>query len=293
MRKSLLIFLLPSFLIVAPIMAQSPPASSTAAQNKYAQDLAALPWSAGPRKVSVTNRAIMSLSNTARFLDTGGTSKLLTLNGNLPESNSYTVASTDGTWFAIYDFEDIGFVKDDDKIDSAALLKTLQDNQTEANKQRADEGLDALTISGWAVPPHYDPATHNLEYGLNLSSGNGDTVNYRMRILGRRGVMNATLITAPQYFTADLAAFRATQKGFSFNKDETYAAFTDGDKVSEYGLAALVTGGAAVALAKGGLLKGFFVALAAFWKLILAAVVALGAGIKRIFLRRSDNDDLE
>jgi uncharacterized membrane-anchored protein len=251
-----------------------------------------LPWSIGPKKLSITNRAVISLNNTTRFLDTDGTSKLLTLNGNLPESNSYTVASADGTWFAIFDFEDIGFVKDDEKIDAASLLRTLQENQVEANKQRVDEGLDALTIKGWAVPPHYDPATHNLEYGLNLASGGGDSVNYRMRILGRRGVMNATLITVPQYLNADLTAFRATQAGFSFNKDETYAAFKEGDKVSEYGLAALVTGGAAAALVKGGLLKGLFVAIAAFWKLILAGVIAFGAAIKRIFFRRSDNDDL-
>ena len=34
------------------------------------------------------------------------------------------------------------------------------------------------------------------------------------------------------------------------------AAYKDGDKVSEYGLAALVTGGAAAAVAKTGLFKG-------------------------------------
>ena len=51
-----------------------------------------------------------------------------------------------------------------------------------------------------------------------------------------------------------------------------------------YGLAALVAGGAGVALVQSGL-------LARFWKLIVAGVLALGAGVKRIFTGKSHIQD--
>ncbi len=46
--------------------------------------------------------------------------------------------------------------------------------------------------------------------------------------------------------------------------------------MAEYGLTALVAGGAGVVAAKTGL-------LAKFWKFIVAGVVAIGAFFKRIF----------
>ncbi len=55
--------------------------------------------------------------------------------------------------------------------------------------------------------------------------------------------------------------------------------------MAAYGLAALVLGGAAAVATKKGfwaVLGGFF---AAGWKFIIAAFVALGAGIGKIFKR--------
>jgi uncharacterized membrane-anchored protein len=104
-----------------------------------------------------------------------------------------------------------------------------------------------------------------------------------MRILGRRGVMDAALITGQQTLQADLAEFREANKGFAFNADESYASFKEGDKVSEYGLAALVTGGAVAAAAKGGFFKLILLFLVKFWKIIALGVVGLAAGARRFF----------
>jgi uncharacterized membrane-anchored protein len=65
-------------------------------------------------------------------------------------------------------------------------------------------------------------------------------------------------------------------KGFAYKKEESYAAFSKGDKVATYGLTGLIVGGGVLALAKTGL-------LAKFWKIIVVAVIAVGAFIKRIF----------
>lgn len=270
-----------AFWTTSAAIGQSPSPEAKA----YTQKLNALPWIGAPASAEIADRASIHLDAGTRALDAGGTDELLKLTGNLPETNSYAVAAKSGNWFAIYSFDDIGYVKDDEKIDADALLKTLRENQEAANGDRTAKGLSPLTVVGWAVPPHYDPTTHNLEYGLTLGSADGQNINYHMRMLGRRGVMDAALITTPQYLQQDLAEFRNANGGFAFKPDENYAAFKQGDKVSEYGLAALVTGGAAAAVLKGGLLKGLLAGLAAFWKLIAVGVVAFFAAFKRFFAR--------
>jgi len=251
----------------------------------------ALDWKKGPAPLAVTTRATIQLPPKTMYLDAAGTSKFLELTGNLPEPESYTVAADDLSWFAVVDFNDMGYVKDDEKIDADALLKTMREQQQEANAQRIEQKLDALFVKGWSVVPHYDAASKNLEYGLTLGSATGENVNYTMRMLGRRGVMNATLVTSGSDLQGDLAQFRAAMKGFAYKPDETYAAYKDGDKVSEYGLAALVTGGAAAAALKTGLLGGLLKGLLVFWKLIAVAVVGFFAVIGRFFKRATGNGE--
>ncbi len=245
----------------------------------------ALDWKQGGTALPVTSRATVTLPPNAMYLDAANTSKFLELTGNLPEPESYTIAAKDLSWFSIIDFNDAGYVKDDEKIDPDALLKTMKSQQEEANTQRAEQKLSALTVTGWSVVPHYDQATHNLEFGLSLSSPEGSNINYTTRMLGRRGVMNATLVTSSGDLQSDLGEFRTAMKGFAFKPDETYAAYKDGDKVAEFGLAALVTGGAAAAALKTGLFAGLLKGLLVFWKFIAVAVVAGFAALRGFIAR--------
>jgi uncharacterized membrane-anchored protein len=281
-------------LIMAGAMALAPAGYSTQAiaaasaelsaeAKAFSAKVEALPWVAGPAKSPITERAAISLDAKLRYLDPKATNDYLKLTGNLPEDNTYVVAAKNGNWTAFYSFDAMGYVKDDEKIDADALITSIRENQIAGNEQRKEQGLDPLTVIGWAVPPHYDAATHNLEYGITLGSPSGNNINYHLRMLGRRGVMDATLITSEQYLKEDLADFRLANKGFAYAADENYAAFKEGDKVSEYGLAALVTGGAAAAALKGGLLKGLFAGLAAFWKLIAVGVIAFFGVFKSFF----------
>jgi uncharacterized membrane-anchored protein len=279
LKLSAALLLASATLVSAPISAAEPTAEDKAYMAKYQ----ALPWVKPPAKVIITDNAALSLNDKIQYLDTKGTDDLLKLTGNLPEESSYTIAANTGNWFAVYSFDPMGYVKDDEKIDADALLKSMRDNEAASNVERKTRGLPALNITGWAVPPHYDPASHNLEYGVTLASQGSTNINYHMRMLGRRGVMDAALVTSQQYLQADLAEFRAANAGFGYNKGEDYASYKEGDKVSEYGLAALVTGGVAAAALKGGLLKGLLAGLAAFWKLIAVGVVAGFAAIRRFF----------
>jgi uncharacterized membrane-anchored protein len=97
--------------------------------------------------------------------------------------------------------------------------------------------------------------------------------------------MDATLLTSADKLNSDLSAFRAANAGFAFDSDESYAAFKEGDKISEYGLAALVSGGAAAAAVKTGLFAGLLKMVAAFWKFILIGFVALGTVFRNAFRR--------
>jgi uncharacterized membrane-anchored protein len=187
-------------------------------------------------------------------------------------------------WFAVFSFDESGYVKDDEKLDASALLKSLQDSDGPGNEERKRLGMAPLHTEGWHVPPHYDTDSRRLEWGVRLRGEAGPPiVNYTIRILGRRGVMKATLVSDPQNLNQDIAVFKAALGGFGFAPGERYAEFRAGDRVAEYGLAALVLGGAAVVATKTGFLK-------AFWKLLLVGVVAFGgalvAFLRKLFRRR-------
>lgn len=136
------------------------------------------------------------------------------------------------------------------------------------------------------MQPHYDPTTHNLEWGLKIRSSEGeDIINYTARHLGRGGYISSVLVSSPETFQKDLAEFRMSDTELTFEPGNAYTEFRNGDKVAGYGLAALIVGGAGAAVVKSGAAKGILVGLVAFWKFILAGVVAFFAGVAKFFRR--------
>jgi uncharacterized membrane-anchored protein len=261
------------------------------AQQQSPQDalkeVNSLAWQSYPNMGILGDVAQIRLTNGVRFLDVKNTSRFVELNGNLPTSSAYTIAPPTYSWFAIFEFDAVGYVKDDDKIDPDELLKTLQEQNEKTIEERKRRGLKILNLTGWFVEPHYDLQTKRLEWGTRLVSEKNDvTVNYSIRILGRTGVMRAVLVSDPDSLEKDVQTFRAVLKGFDFVPGQQYAEFKSGDKVAEYGLAALIVGGAADVAAESGIGKALFKfigigALAAF-----AAVVAF---FKRLFGSRKQN----
>ncbi len=246
-----------------------------------------LNWQLGPNSEAVAGKATLRTPNDqVAFLDESNSRRFLELTGNLPENGNYIILNKQDGWWADFSFNPIGYVKDDEKIDADALLKSIKENDGPANEQRKRLGLPPLHTEGWYIPPHYDPQTKRLEWGLKLRSDNETNLNYTIRLLGRTGVMNATLVSSPEKLDADVASFRKVLQGFEFNSGESYSEFKQGDRVAEYGLAALIAGGAAAVATK----KGFWAAAAAFiasaWKIIVAAIVAALAGLKALFKRK-------
>lgn len=94
------------------------------------------------------------------------------------------------------------------------------------------------------------------------------------------------MVVSPEGLDAALPAFKSAVSGYDFNSGQRYTEFKQGDRTAEYGLAALVAGGAAAVATKTGFWKTIAVFLAASWKLVAAGVVALFAGIGKLLKRK-------
>lgn len=254
-------------------------AREEAAEKKFKQLIDSIEWKS-EGSAPLGGMATLNVPSGFRFTGTAGTVKMLEANGNLPSGSELGyITPQDMSWFAVFQFEGSGYVKDDekDKLDAAAILKQLREGQAEGNKERAKRGKSTLDVLGWHTPPFYNPQTHNLEWAIRLrSSEGGESINYKTKLLGRRGVMDVVLACDEAQLSAAVLEYQKLLKGFAYKKEESYAAFTKGDKVAKYGLTGLIVGGGVLALAKTGL-------LAKFWKFIVAGVVVVGAFIKRIF----------
>jgi uncharacterized membrane-anchored protein len=270
-------------LVLIVIVMASP---SWAQQDQAWRQVQNLPWQTYPAVGMLGSVAQVPLRADLRYLDSASTSRFLELNGNPPRANQYTLAPRTLDWFAIFAFESSGYVRDDERLDPDELLKTLRQQNTEAIAERRKLNLPILRMDGWAVPPHYDVQTRRLEWGTRLIDDDDGsvTVNYLIRILGRSGVMSVILVSSPEELDANIQKFHAALRGFSFIKGEAYTEFRQGDKISQYGLAALVVGGAAAAAASTGIMKGFgkFIGIG-----VIAVLAAIGSFFKKLFGKKT------
>ena len=253
-------------------------------RDQAIREMQSLAWQKGPTDGRIGTTAIVKVREGQAFLDAPNTRRFLELNQNPPRDNHYTLVGADEAWFAIFYFDASGYVKDDEKLDPDALIKSMKDSDQGANDERKRLGMPPLYTDGWHVAPHYDLNTRRLEWATRLRTDDGQqTVNYTIRILGRRGVMRATLVSSPQTLDSDIKDFKVSLASYDFVPGERYAEFVSGDRVAEYGLAALVLGGAAAVATKTGFGK-------AIGKFVIVGVVAAGGAIlafARKFFKRS------
>ncbi len=250
-------------------------------------ELQKLAWQVGPTEGKIAGKATIKVPEGYVFLDEKNTSRFLELAGNPPRPGHYLFGPRALDWWSVFTFDASGYVKDDEKIDADDLLKSLKESDEPSNEERKKLGMDALYTVGWEVAPHYDAGTKRLEWGMRLKSGSGQyVVNYTSRLLGRTGVMSAILVSDPETLGKDRQAFAAALNDFSYVPGERYSEFKQGDKVAEYGLAALILGGAAAVATKKGFLAALVAFFGAFWKLIAGVGVAAVAGVKGLFKKR-------
>jgi uncharacterized membrane-anchored protein len=230
-----------------------------------------------------------------RFLDAADAETVLSrIWGNPPGSNALGLLMPtgmtpvqSGAWAVIITYEEEGYVKDDDaaKIDYTDLLKKMKEGSVAANAEREKQGYPSIELVGWAKPPRYDQATHKLYWAKELRFGGdkSDTLNYNIRVLGRRGVLVLNAVAGMDQLAEIEQSTPAILRMVDFQDGNRYADFNKStDKVATYGIAALIAGGV---LAKTGLLKVIIGAIIAAKKFVIIGAIAFFAAIKKFFAR--------
>ncbi|MCA8955567.1 MAG: DUF2167 domain-containing protein [Planctomycetes bacterium] len=255
-----------------------------------------LPWEQGKVQIHNLDRsgqidrsaaiADVDLPPNYRFLRGKPAQKLVQSWGNPPDPTILGVIVTqdddkDRGFAVIVTYDEEGHVKDDDanKIDFSELLDTMKKDAAAANPQRIKRGYASMTLIGWAEAPHYDRATKKLYWAKRLKFGDEkeETLNYNVRILGRRGVLVYNAVAGVPQLTEVAAGCKELLAKTEFTAGNRYSDFNPSmDKVAAYGIGGLIAG---KLLLKGGLLKG----LAWLIKPALIGLAVVGGALLKLF----------
>ena len=135
-------------------------------------------------------------------------------------------------WGIVITYADDGHVSDTDAdaINFTELLKQMQDASVQANAERKKQGYEEVHLLGWAEPPHYDKQSKKLYWAQEARFGDSthNTLNYNIRILGRKGVLVLNAVAGMDQL-ATVKAGMPTVVGFTnFADGNRYADFNEG-----------------------------------------------------------------
>ena len=237
------------------------------------------------------NLAVMQVPAGYRYLSAKQSQYVLSqLWGNPPDSSTLGMLFpenkdpfSDNAYAIEISYSEEGYINDDDAadLDYGDLLKEMQTDTRDANPARAQEGYPTVELMGWASPPFYDAKNHKLHWAkeLKFQDTESNTLNYNIRILGRKGFLVLNVI-------GDMSVLPAVKKNIGpvlaavdFTEGNRYSDFNpDIDQVAAYGVGGLIAG---KVLAK----VGFFALILKFWKVIIGVVMAAYYYIRKKFLK--------
>ena len=238
-----------------------------------------------------------------KYLDPESSEMVLTdLWGNPPSSPGYeslgmlfpaASSPADTESFAInITFSEEGYIDDSDakEIDYDELLEEMQSDLELGNEERMAQGYDPIYLTDWAADPYYDASEKKLHWAMDLQFGEAEdhTLNYNIRVLGRRGYLSLNVI-------ADMNALEEVKQNIDpiltsiqFEDGHRYGDFDSNiDKVAAYGIGGLIAG---KVLVKAGLFAKVGLLLAKFWKVIALGAVGLFAGVRRFFSKQEEGN---
>ncbi|TKB45555.1 DUF2167 domain-containing protein [Thalassotalea mangrovi] len=195
------------------------------------------------------------------------------------------------SWAVTIEFSNDGYVSDEDAadIDYQELLTQLQQDTQDANEQRVAAGYPAMTLLGWASKPFYDQASNKLHWAKEFSveGYEQNTLNYNIRVLGRKGVLVLNFIAGMEQKTTIDSELENVLAMAEFDQGSRYADFNpEIDEVAAYGVGALVAG---KVLAKSGFIAAAIMFLKKFGVFI---VLGIGALFKKLWSRKTKSEDL-
>ncbi len=190
------------------------------------------------------------------------------------------------SWAFIITYDEMGYVKDDDaeEIDYDELLKEIQSDAAAANAERMKEGYESIAIIGWAAQPYYDKQKKVLHWAKEIKFGEteGTTLNYNVRILGRKGVLVLNAVASMMELPDVQKNIEPVLASFNYADGNKYADFNpDIDDVAAWTIGGLVAG---KVLAKAGI----FALLLKNIKLIALAIGGLGTAAWRWYKKKTE-----
>jgi len=203
-----------------------------------------------------------------------------TLGMLFPESSE--ILGEDFVYAVEISYLEDGYIDDEDAkdIDYDDLLVEMKEDTSVENEERVKLGYESIEFVGWASEPFYDDLNKKLHWAKELKFSDTDvnTLNYSIRVLGRKGYLNLNVIADMPALPLVKTDVNEILSSVEFNEGYRYAEFNpDIDEVAAYGIGGLIAG---KVLAK----VGFFAVILKFWKFIAIGAVALFAGFKkRIF----------
>jgi uncharacterized membrane-anchored protein len=265
-------------------------AGQSLAQDEYAAIEKKLHYQTGHIELTEGDVAL-EVPKSYRFLNASDARKVLEDAWGNPEDSSTLglivpagEQATSSAYAVELSYDADGYISDKDAASTnySDMLKTMQQDARDGNDDRVKAGYDKISLIGWADAPHYDPGTHKMYWAkeLKFAEAETNTLNYNVRVLGRRGVLNMNAIgdmSNLETIKTDMQNILTIANFKPGSKYEEYNPATD--KLAEYGLAAMVAGGVAV---KTGLFAKLIAGLLAFKKLLIPAVLGIGALASRL-----------
>lgn len=241
--------------------------------------------------------ATVNIPTGFKFLDAAQSrSVLVDVWGNPPDAAEgvYGMIFKEGsgvfadTYTFVIEYDPMGYVSDEDAddIDYDELLTELQNDSRAANEQRRAMGYDGLELVGWASPPYYDKDRKVLHWAkeLHADSAEVNTLNYNVRVLGRKGVLILNAIGSMEQLPGVKEGIPAVLSMATFNEGYTYGEFDSNvDEVAAWTVGGLIAG---KVLAKAGILALILKNI----KLVIIALGAAGAAAWKFIGGRKKND---
>lgn len=192
----------------------------------------AVEWVAGPARANLGAVAEIKVPEGYKFTGAQGASSLLSRHPNSGTKNPAGILEpVSGDWLIIFEYIEIGSVRDADKesLDAETILKAV----------RSQIGPSA----SWELEPVYDAAAHSLEWAVSANSGPGTPaiINHSVHFLGRHGILRVDAVLPPRGNLGSVPLKQLVQ-GVTFKEGERYTDYQEGDKLSSFGLAQLITG---------------------------------------------------
>lgn len=205
---------------------------------------------------------------------------------------SHSSPADTGSFAINITFSEEGYIDDSDAkdIDYDDLLEEMQADIELENEDRVSNGYEAIHLIDWAADPFYNAEEKKLHWAMDLQFGEETqhTLNYNIRILGRRGYLRLNVIAGMDALEEVQQNIDPILASITFQDGHRYADFDSNiDKVAAYGIGGLIAG---KVLLKAGLLAKLGLLLAKFWKVIAIGAVGLIAAGRRFFSKQEPTE---